>query len=80
MVPVPYVIGATTDLVSELSPSTLEDVYLVDVDAKKVSTMQWQTGMMYFKPISIVNYYSLHIVGNFRSVRHVEKINWLKPA
>ena len=40
MVPVPYVIGATTDLVSELSPSTLEDVYLVDVDAKKVSTMQ----------------------------------------
>ena len=37
MVPVPYIIGVTTDLISELSPVNLEDVYVIDIDAKKAS-------------------------------------------
>lgn len=36
MVPVPYVIGTTADLISKLSPVNLEDVYIVDIDSKKV--------------------------------------------
>jgi len=36
MVPVPYIIGTTADLISKLSPASLEDVYVVDIDNKKV--------------------------------------------
>jgi len=39
MVPVPYVIGTTTDLISELAPSNVEDVYVVDIDTREVSIM-----------------------------------------
>ena len=37
MVPVPYIIGTTTDLISELAPSNLEDVYVINIDTKEVS-------------------------------------------
>ena len=55
MVPVPYLIGTTTDLISELAPSNLEDVYVVDIDSREVSVLinsyMVIKHMLYSKPL-----------------------------